>query len=136
MSDAIYEHPPAPNRGFILILAVACGVTVANIYFPQAISPLIAADLHVTVEAAASVVTAAQLGYAAGLFLLAPLGDRLPHRPLIVTLLMLTTAALLAAGLALFLTAPSETKAPATGALRVTPAVGPGEAALFLRGGF
>jgi predicted MFS family arabinose efflux permease len=100
MSDAIYEHPPAPNRGLILILAVACGVTVANIYFPQAISPLIAADLHVTVEAAASVVTAAQLGYAAGLFLLAPLGDRLPHRPLIVTLLMLTAAALLVAGLA------------------------------------
>jgi hypothetical protein len=43
---------------------------------------------------------------------------------------------LLAAGLTLFLTAPPETKATTTGALRVTPAVGPGEAALFLRGGF
>jgi hypothetical protein len=43
---------------------------------------------------------------------------------------------LLAAGLTLFLTAPPETKPATTGALRVTPAVGPGEAALFLRGGF
>jgi predicted MFS family arabinose efflux permease len=56
-----------------------------NIYFPQAISPLIACDLHVPGESAALVATAVQLGYAAGLFLLVPLVDRLPHRPLIIT---------------------------------------------------
>jgi hypothetical protein len=44
---------------------------------------------------------------------------------------------LVAAGLALYLTAPSETKgATTTGGLRIAPAVGPGEAAVFLRGGF
>jgi predicted MFS family arabinose efflux permease len=84
----------------IPVLALACGVSVANIYFPQAISPLIATGLHVPPHSATLVVTAAQLGYAAGIFLLVPLGDRLPHRPLVVTLLTLTGLGLLAASAA------------------------------------
>ncbi|MFF8730949.1 MFS transporter [Streptomyces sp. NPDC015171] len=92
--------PPAPPRRVILVLALACGVSVATIYFPQAISALIAADLRVSSGSAALVVTAAQFGYAAGIFLLVPLGDRLPHRRLIVTLLLLTAAGLVAAGAA------------------------------------
>lgn len=78
------------GRGMILLLAVTCGVSVANIYFPQAISPLIASGLHVSPDSAAMAVTAVQFGYAAGIFLLVPLGDRRRHRPLIVTLLILT----------------------------------------------
>jgi predicted MFS family arabinose efflux permease len=85
------------SRRVILVLALACGISVANIYFPQAISPLIASALHVSPDSAALVTTAAQLGYAAGLFLLVPLGDRLPHRRLVVTLLALTGLALLGA---------------------------------------
>jgi predicted MFS family arabinose efflux permease len=84
----------------ILVLSLACGVGVSTIYFPQAISSLVAADLGVSTGSAALVVTAAQFGYAAGIFLLVPLGDRLPHRPLIVTLLTLTAAGLLAASAA------------------------------------
>ena len=37
---------PALSRPLILLLSLVCGITVANIYFPQAISPLIAADLR------------------------------------------------------------------------------------------
>ena len=84
--------------GILFILSIACGVSVATIYFPQAITLLIASDLHVPAETAALVVTTAQLGYALGLLLLVPLGDRLPHRPLVATLLTLTAAALLVAG--------------------------------------
>ncbi|WP_262060221.1 MFS transporter [Streptomyces sp. STR69] len=87
-------------RWVILVLSLACGVGVSTIYFPQAISSLVAADLGVSAGSAALVVTAAQFGYAAGIFLLVPLGDRLPHRPLIVTLLVLTAAGLLAASAA------------------------------------
>ena len=87
-------------RWVILVLSLACGVGVSTIYFPQAISSLVAADLGVSTGSAALVVTAAQFGYAAGIFLLVPLGDRLPHRPLIVTLLVLTAAGLLAASAA------------------------------------
>jgi predicted MFS family arabinose efflux permease len=89
-----------PNRWTIPLLTLACAVCVATIYFPQAISPLIAADLHVTPSAAAQTATGAQLGYAVGIFLLVPLGDRLRARPLIVVLMVLTAAAMLAAGLA------------------------------------
>ncbi|WHT21522.1 MFS transporter [Crossiella sp. CA-258035] len=88
------------SRRLVLLLALACGVAVGNLYFPQAVSPLVATGLGVSPESAALVVTAAQLGYAAGIFFLVPLGDRLPHRPLLVTLLVLTGLGLLAAGCA------------------------------------
>lgn len=88
------------SRRLLLLLALTCGVAVGNIYFPQTISPLVAAGLHVSPDSAALAVTAVQFGYAAGIFLLVPLGDRLPHRPLVVILLGLTGLGLLAASLA------------------------------------
>ncbi|MDL4812858.1 MFS transporter [Actinomadura opuntiae] len=88
------------GRRMIWFLALTCGVTVANIYFPQALIPLIAEGLRVPDGTAALAATSAQLGYAAGLFLLVPLGDRVPHRRLIAVLTALTGAGLLAAGLA------------------------------------
>ncbi|OPC79512.1 MFS transporter [Embleya scabrispora] len=81
-------------------MALACGVSVANVYFPQALGPLVADGLDLTPGAAAAVATLTQLGYALGIFLLVPLGDRLPRRPLITTLLAVTACALLVAGLA------------------------------------
>ncbi|MEV0405196.1 MFS transporter [Actinoallomurus sp. NPDC050550] len=84
----------------VLILAVTCGVAVGTVYFPQSISPLIASGLHVPPDAAALSVTAVQAGYTAGIFLLVPLGDRLPPRPFLATLLALTALSLLAAGCA------------------------------------
>jgi predicted MFS family arabinose efflux permease len=88
------------SRRLMLLLALTCGVAVGNVYFPQTISPLVASGLHVGPDSAALVVTATQFGYAAGIFLLVPLGDRLPHRPLVVTLLSLTGLGLLAASVA------------------------------------
>ncbi|WP_443333150.1 MFS transporter [Streptomyces sp. CB03234] len=96
----LIEKRATLSRPMVLLLAVACGVAVGNIYFPQAISPLVAAGLHVAPDTAALIVTAAQFGYAAGIFLLVPLGDRFPHRPLIVTLLSVTGVSLLAASAA------------------------------------
>jgi predicted MFS family arabinose efflux permease len=88
------------SRRMVLILAVTCAVAVGNVYFPQAIGPLVAAGLHVSPDSAAGVVTATQAGYTAGMVLLVPLGDRLPHRTYLVCLLALTALALLAAGCA------------------------------------
>ena len=100
------------SRKLPLLMALACGVGVANVYFPQALTPLIADGLGVTPATAAVVATVTQLGYAVGIFLLVPLGDRLPRRPLITGLLATTCAALLVAGLA-----------PATGLLLAAGAV-------------
>ncbi|MFG1928058.1 MFS transporter [Cryptosporangium sp. NPDC048952] len=84
----------------LILLSVTSGIAVGNVYFPQAIIPSIATGLDIGPEAAASIVTAVQVGYSVGLFLLVPLGDRIPYRRLILTLLGLTAAGLLAAGVA------------------------------------
>ncbi|MGW7691174.1 MFS transporter [Streptomyces asiaticus] len=84
----------------VLLLAITCAVAVGNIYFPQSIGPLVADGLHVSADSAAVVVTATQVGYTAGIVLLVPLGDRIPHRTFLVVLLGLTGLALLAAGCA------------------------------------
>ncbi|MFE9118777.1 MFS transporter [Streptomyces sp. NPDC007172] len=91
---------PALPRRLPLVMALACGVSVANVYFPQALTPLIAHGLGVTPGTAASVATMTQLGYAVGIFFLVPLGDRLPCRRLTAVLLAVTGLALLAAALA------------------------------------
>ncbi|MFF8673854.1 MFS transporter [Streptomyces sp. NPDC015242] len=91
---------PEARPRVILALAVVCGAAVGNVYFPQAVSPLVASGLGVSPDAAAGVVTATQCGYAAGIWLLVPLGDRFAHRPLLVTLLTLTGLGLCAASAA------------------------------------
>lgn len=94
------DHEHRQTTSAIALLAFACGVAVGNVYFPQAIGPLAASGLGVSPDAAATVVTATQFGYAAGIFLLVPLGDRLRPRRLLVTLLALTGLGLLAASAA------------------------------------
>ncbi|WP_253208832.1 MFS transporter [Streptomyces niphimycinicus] len=88
------------SRRMVLLLAVTCAVAVGNIYFPQSIGPLVADGLRVSDDSAALVVTATQAGYTAGIVLLVPLGDRIPHRSFLVVLLALSGLALLAAGCA------------------------------------
>ncbi|MFB6891403.1 MFS transporter [Kitasatospora sp. NPDC056327] len=88
------------TRRLLLLLSLTCAVGVGTIYFPQAITPLIASGLGTSQEAAAVVVTATQIGYTAGIFLLVPLGDRLAGRPLLVALLGLAGLGLLVAGCA------------------------------------
>jgi predicted MFS family arabinose efflux permease len=71
-------------RGLLLLLATIAGVSVANIYFNQ---PLLA-NFRQSFPGSASWVGAVpavtQLGYAAGMLLLAPLGDRFDRRRLIL----------------------------------------------------
>jgi len=87
------------NLGLItVVLATACGLSVANLYYCQPLLDLIARSFSTGRGAAAVVVTATQLGYAAGLILLMPLGDLLENRKLTSrTMLGTAVAALLAA---------------------------------------
>ncbi|MFE1951634.1 MFS transporter [Streptomyces sp. NPDC059524] len=88
------------SRRLVLLLSLTCAAAVGNLYFAQAVTPLAASGLGVSAGAAALTVTATQVGYAAGNFLIAPLGDRLPHRTVLTVLLCLTALGLLAAGCA------------------------------------
>jgi MFS family permease len=90
---------PDRSRRVIPVLAVATGLAVANIYYSQPLLGLISSAFGVSEARTELVVTLTQLGYAIGLFLLVPLGDLLENRAFASRTLLLTAAALLAAGL-------------------------------------
>ncbi|RYF38328.1 MAG: MFS transporter [Comamonadaceae bacterium] len=83
-----------------LLLATACGLLVANLYYAQPLAGPIAAALGMPPQLAGLVVTLTQLGYGAGLLLIVPLGDLLENRRLVLTLLAVETLALLVQGFA------------------------------------
>ena len=85
------------RRGLTLVLAVACGLTVANLYYSQPLLDLIARSFGVSQGTAALVVTFTQIGYAVGIFFLLPLGDLVENRRLATRLLAGTAIALLVA---------------------------------------
>ena len=82
------------------VLAIACGLTAANLYYAQPLLDLLARTFGVSEGSAAVVVTATQLGYAAGMIVLLPLGDLFENRALAGRMLVGTAVALVAAGLA------------------------------------
>nr|WP_243758152.1 MFS transporter [Allobranchiibius sp. GilTou38] len=75
-------------------MAVAAGVSAANLYYSQPLLDLIGSDLHISSSATGVLVTVTQLGYAVGLLFVLPLGDLLERRRLIVGMTLATAVAL------------------------------------------
>jgi len=88
------DHSPSISGWMTFLLALSCGVIVANIYYAQPLVGPIAAELGLSPKAAGLVVTMTQLGYGAGLFLIVPLGDLIENRRLILSILALGAIAL------------------------------------------
>src|SRR5271166_2501229 len=100
MSAAEAPETPSPiSFGMTLVMAIACGVAAANIYYNQPMLGLMEAAFPGQLAAIGFIPTATQLGFAAGLVLLVPLGDRVDRRRLI--LIQLAVLALSLAGAAL-----------------------------------
>jgi predicted MFS family arabinose efflux permease len=85
------------SKGMVWLLAIACGLIAANLYYAQTLVGPISAATGLSPQAAGLVVTLTQAGYTAGLLFIVPLGDLFENRKLVVGALLFTAAALVAA---------------------------------------
>ncbi|MBV6759883.1 MFS transporter [Rhodococcus opacus] len=83
----------------VLLIATACGVVVANLYYSQPLVGEISGSLGLPAQSAGLIVTLTQIGYGAGLLLVVPLGDLYENRTLVSILLAAETVVLAAAAL-------------------------------------
>ena len=95
---------PDPGRGIggwlVLLLAVTSGLSVASIYYAQPLLEAMRQDLGMSLAEAGFLVTASQVGYAAGLVLIVPLGDLWERRRLVAGMTLGIGASLGAMGIA------------------------------------
>jgi predicted MFS family arabinose efflux permease len=91
---------PALDTRLLMIMSVATCFAVANTYYNQPMLGLFMRDFGATPREVAVMPFLCQLGYALGLFFLAPLGDRIERKRLIVITLIGLSLALCGAALA------------------------------------
>lgn len=103
---ATHVHPAAPAEApalpasLVLLLATGAGLAVAALYYSQPMLGVLGADIGASARAVGFVPTLTQLGYALGILLLAPLGDRYDRRRIILMKAAVLCVALLLAGAA------------------------------------
>ena len=93
------ETKKVPNW-ITFLLAIACGVIVANLYYAQPLVGPISADTHLPLASAGLIVTLTQIGYVLGLIFIVPLSDLIENRRLVLLALVIVIGALIAAPLA------------------------------------
>lgn len=102
MSLSPHDDPrtqPGIDPRLVLILAIAAGLSAANLYYAQPLLHTIANAFGVRSGTAGLIVTLSQIGYAIGLALVVPAGDILQRRTLSCILLVCTAIALAASAM-------------------------------------
>ncbi len=94
------DHPQGLSKALVALIAIATGAVVANLYYAQPVLHQVARSFHSGPGPTSSIITATQIGYAAGLLLVVPLGDLRPRRALVTRLFWISAAALVACALA------------------------------------
>jgi predicted MFS family arabinose efflux permease len=82
------EEEPLSNT-LITLMAIAIGIIVANLYYLQPLLHQITHEFHVGAASASLLITFTQIGYAAGLAFVVPLGDLIARRRLVVAIFLL-----------------------------------------------
>ena len=118
--------PRALTLPLVGLFAAGAGLSVAALYYSQPMLGELGADIGASPRQIGLVPTLTQLGYAAGIFFLAPLGDRFDRRRIILIKAAALCAALLAGGasssIALLLVASLAVGLAATMAQDIVPA--------------
>lgn len=83
------------SRTVIWLMAIISGLVVANNYYNQPLLGLISKDLNVSESAASRISMLTQIGYAVGLLMIVPLGDKFFRKRLILIDLFLVFGSLL-----------------------------------------
>ncbi len=93
---SISTAPPTAGltRSVVLVFAITAGSSAGCLYYLQPLLHEVAGELSISTATAAVVVSAAQVGYLAGLALLVPLGDFLERRRMVPVLLAASVVAL------------------------------------------
>ncbi|AZS77244.1 MFS transporter [Achromobacter spanius] len=96
------SHPASAtlSRGLVFLLAIGAGLSVASLYYSQPMLGVLGAEIHANAETLGWIPTLTQLGYAFGILMLAPLGDRHDRKRIILIKAAVLSLALLAAALA------------------------------------
>ncbi|MCO6523583.1 MAG: MFS transporter [Candidatus Schmidhempelia sp.] len=79
----------------ILLMTITVGLTIASNYYALPLLPSIIQYLTTSIDNAGSIITTAQFSYALSLLFIAPLGDKVERKTLIITLMLLTVFGLL-----------------------------------------
>ncbi|GAA0848677.1 putative MFS family arabinose efflux permease [Paenibacillus sp. LBL] len=88
------------TRYVTLLFAVACGMSVANIYLAQPLLDELSNEFNMDYSIIGILITVTQVFYALGLLLLVPLGDLLNQRRLIIAQMAISIMALVIVGTA------------------------------------
>lgn len=86
---------PILTNLLILIMSIACGLTVANLYYIQPLLADIAKTFHVSQLSIGFAAMLTQIGYAVGMIFILPLGDIKEKRSLIVMVLLCSIISLM-----------------------------------------
>ncbi|MDF3068964.1 MAG: major facilitator superfamily 1 [Polyangiaceae bacterium] len=97
MSPVVTGRPPP---ALVALFALGAGLAAASLYYNQPILVAMARSLGATTAQIGVVPMLTQLGYASGILLFAPFGDRRDRRQVIVVKLVTLSLSLTAAGLA------------------------------------
>jgi predicted MFS family arabinose efflux permease len=89
-----------PPRALVLLLAMGAGLSVASLYYSQPMLGILGPDLQADERLVGMAPMLTQLGYALGILLLAPLGDRYDRRRIILVKASILVGALVLTGLA------------------------------------
>lgn len=94
MTSAASASATSPSEGasrlIILLMAIACGVIVANIYYAQTLIDVIGPEIGMSASFAGLITTLTQLGYGLGLFLIVPIADLFENRRIILLSILVT----------------------------------------------
>ena len=88
------------SNTLVTIIALCCGLIVANIYYAQPIIELLAPEVGLSSRSASLIVSLTQIGYALGLFFLVPLADLIENKKLMLVTLGVSFLSLVGTALA------------------------------------